>query len=560
MAEREVLREFLYSLGFQVDAGQARKFLTSINSITGAAKLAGQAIASVAVASKAMVASFASQMEKLYYSSQRTKASAGNIQALEFAFSQIGLSAGDAHAALEGMAGAMRMNPGMKGLLDSLVGYDTKGQDTAKSMLDLVRALGKMPHYVGAQYAQMFGMDEKTFLMMVQKEPELRRKMQERAAMNKRAGLDIEAAAAASREYMNTLRQLWETVEVLGQKFSVSLLPYFKQFTDYVRQGMDWLMRLQETSNSMDFGEFGEQLSSIISYIKELDEKFGLVKNTVLVLGTAVKFAFDLIASVAKEALAIFNAVLSVMSGDWAGAKKSLGDMAKFGQQTIDAFKKLIAGEQTPEAAMKLASAWDNKGSGTGPAGSTSVAAPQVAAQAAPSNLPRGMRQNNPGNLRSWGDTATHRGFAAFGSMQEGLSAMAGQLIRYGQRGLTSIEKIISTYAPSSENNTAAYIAAVSKKLGVGASQSLNLQDPATLSRLMGAMIHHEQGYTPFAGTELMAAAQSRLSKPGFGQVAQTNHITVTGVSDPNQAARAVGREINQANANLTRNHAGAVS
>lgn len=112
--------------------------------------------------------------------------------------------------------------------------------------------------------------------------------------------------------------------------------------------------------------------------------------------------------------------------------------------------------------------------------------------------LPRGLRNNNPGNLR-YGEFAQRmgaigkddKGFAVFSDMNAGSNAGMELLRSYMRRGYDTIEEIISRWAPSNENNTAAYIAAVSKSLGVNSRQQLNDQQLAQLSQ---AIFTHENG------------------------------------------------------------------
>lgn len=117
--------------------------------------------------------------------------------------------------------------------------------------------------------------------------------------------------------------------------------------------------------------------------------------------------------------------------------------------------------------------------------------------------LPKGLRNHNPGNLRyvasiPWagqvGDDGT--GYAVFDSDEHGVRALGHQLQTYSGRGLTSVREIISTYAPSNENDTAAYISAVAGELGVDADQPLDVY--AVLPNLVAAIIHHENGLQPF--------------------------------------------------------------
>jgi hypothetical protein len=90
---REILREFLISLGFQIDETGIKKFFVALTGINKLLGTTGTVLASVVVASESMVNRFARHMEGLYYASRRTRASVSNLQALEFGAEQIGVSA-----------------------------------------------------------------------------------------------------------------------------------------------------------------------------------------------------------------------------------------------------------------------------------------------------------------------------------------------------------------------------------------------------------------------------------------------------------------------------------
>ncbi|EEY0850171.1 lytic transglycosylase, partial [Escherichia coli] len=93
----------------------------------------------------------------------------------------------------------------------------------------------------------------------------------------------------------------------------------------------------------------------------------------------------------------------------------------------------------------------------------------------------RGERNNNPGNLNFAGQAGASLErpggrFARFETAFDGLRALARQLMLYAGRGINSVEKIISTWAPASDNNnTTAYIRAVSQRLGVDPRAALNM-------------------------------------------------------------------------------------
>ena len=122
----------------------------------------------------------------------------------------------------------------------------------------------------------------------------------------------------------------------------------------------------------------------------------------------------------------------------------------------------------------------------------------------------RAQRNNNPGNLEFRGqlgavpENGSGR-FAKFGSAAEGVSALVKQLQRYGGRGLDTLNEIVNKYAPSNENDTGAYIAALSKRLGVGADQKLDLNNPDTLTGLVKGISRHEAGNEFLSDKDVMS-------------------------------------------------------
>lgn len=87
-------------------------------------------------------------------------------------------------------------------------------------------------------------------------------------------------------------------------------------------------------------------------------------------------------------------------------------------------------------------------------------------------DLPIGLRNNNPGNLRptgeKWqGQTGVAGGFMKFDTMQNGVRAFIVELHTDMRNGKNTLRKRVGEYAPSSENNTAAYLDSMSKFTGL---------------------------------------------------------------------------------------------
>lgn len=116
--------------------------------------------------------------------------------------------------------------------------------------------------------------------------------------------------------------------------------------------------------------------------------------------------------------------------------------------------------------------------------------------------LPRGIRNNNPGNIvisnNSWqGKIAvaqnTDGHFEQFTELYYGLRALAKLLVNKVNDGQNTIRKILVSYAPSFENDTSGYINYVSTKSGINPDEPLNMNSN-TLAALMRAICEQENG------------------------------------------------------------------
>lgn len=114
----------------------------------------------------------------------------------------------------------------------------------------------------------------------------------------------------------------------------------------------------------------------------------------------------------------------------------------------------------------------------------------------------RGIRNNNPGNIRKsatvWAGQVPaalqkDASFVIFTAPEFGIRAMAKILSSYLARGVDTVESIIHTWAPPSENDTSAYVAAVLKDVGV------KRISRAEFPKLIAAMIKHENGVQPYS-------------------------------------------------------------
>jgi hypothetical protein len=122
---------------------------------------------------------------------------------------------------------------------------------------------------------------------------------------------------------------------------------------------------------------------------------------------------------------------------------------------------------------------------------------------------PRGIRNNNPGNIERGNDKwqgldpkpqPVDPRFAQFKDPSWGIRALAVILINYQDKyGLRTIKDIIGRWAPTNENNTAAYAESVSRATGFGIGETLDMHKYICLRPIVEAIIRHECGAGPLS-------------------------------------------------------------
>lgn len=116
--------------------------------------------------------------------------------------------------------------------------------------------------------------------------------------------------------------------------------------------------------------------------------------------------------------------------------------------------------------------------------------------------IARGLRNNNPGNIRLNGITyegeivpSKDKSFKQFKSMEYGYRAMFVVLHTYARKyGINTIEGMISRYAPASENHTQKYIDAVSEWSGVPGTSHITTTNADVMIPIVAAMSRVENG------------------------------------------------------------------
>ncbi len=124
-------------------------------------------------------------------------------------------------------------------------------------------------------------------------------------------------------------------------------------------------------------------------------------------------------------------------------------------------------------------------------------------------NVPRGIRNNNPGNIEDGSFARSQSGyvgsdgrFARYETPEAGAAAASNLLKSYSSKGINTISGIVNRWAPAADNNnTGAYIAAVSRATGFAPNQPLDMNDPNVSTKVSQAIFAHENGTPGGLGT-----------------------------------------------------------
>jgi hypothetical protein len=650
----ETIKDFLVSLGFDIDEAGASKFDSVLAGTTANAIKMGLAVEGAALTVVAFTAKIASGLDNLYWASQRTGATVQGIQSIGYAVSQVGGSVDAARSSLESLSRFVRNNPGAEGFLNRL-GVQTR--DASGNMRDMAaiftgvgQKLSSMPYYRANQYAQMLGIDENTLMAM-------RRGVGgfsgQYSAMAKAIGFNADEAARSSNKFMTSLREFGAMAGMARDKIGSNLAGGLAGSLDTLRRHiLDNFPRIEQTLTKAIKGILAlgdiigrlffrliEGTSSLITWWQSLDKQtrelislFGALTIALRILNStfwmspiglitalaagiallwedyqtwkeggdslidwgkwkpevdaALKMVRDLKGSV-NELAKVLAKLLNIdpkswsLKWDFSNFIDQMGEFSKMLNMIADLLnaikdgrwadaasigkQMLNQGSENPSAMPMVTDSangtadwikehwgFDPRSVGRTVRGWFGDDEPDQIGQAAK----RGERNNNPGNLNFAGQAGAELErpggrFARFETAFDGLRALSRQLVLYAGRGINSVEKIISTWAPASDNNnTAAYIQAVSQRLGVNPQAALNINDPQTMSALMSSIIHHENGRSIYSKELIGKAAVAGI---GGANVNQQNTYHIYGGGDPRSVGTEVERRQQSANAQVMR-------
>ena len=355
----DTIKDFLVSLGFDIDQAGANKFEAVLKGVTANVLKVGAVVEGAALSIVGFTTQIANGLDKIYWASQRTGASVQGIKALGYAASQTGASAESAMSSLEGLAGFMRSNPGAEGFLNRL-GVQTrdasgKMRDTAAIFTGVGQKLNNMPYYRAKQYAQMLGIDENTLMAM-------RRGMNgftaDYQSMLQKTGFNADKAAVQSNKFMTSMRGLTSLFGILRDKIGSNLAGGLAGSLDSLRRRiLDNFPKIEETLTKVIKGVIWlanaftrmawrviQAAGSVIEWWKKLDDgskKFLMTIGAILIAWRLLNAAF------LKSPIGLITTLILAIGllyddyQTWKEGGKSLIDWSKW-QPEIEQAKKVF--------------------------------------------------------------------------------------------------------------------------------------------------------------------------------------------------------------------------
>ena len=609
MAESsDIIKEFLVALGFKVDQASLNKFDSGLVKATKATVQFATVAAAGATAATVFVDKVATKMEDLYWTSVRVKDGAANIQQFALDLSKAGGTAEGAVSALENMAAYLRTNPAGETFLNNIGVRTRDAAGNMVSTISLVKQLAALPipYWLKVRHAARFGITERDLQAIIRAAPEASNKLNDLYA---RAGISADDAAAKSKEFKNTLRDIgavWDVLAVIGE---TRLLPVVNGFLWVLEKTAGVLIDLDKltggfTSNLIVMAgalwgvntamnaAFGagiiKMLSSIALWIATMTATmFPALSEAVLALGAAIELTP---VGWIITGIALVAAAAALVITHWDKVKEYFTGFVDWLRQKYNAVAKYL-GLPTWEA-----------GSASG----------------APTSPPRAGQgrdfRGEEANLGPWSaygsDPFAGRRNPGPGGAQGGDAALTGKALAFFEKAGWTAEQsagLVANLLAESKLNPNA-VGDHGAAYGIGqwhrdrqeafrAWAGKDIRDSNLDEQL--AFVNHEltQGAEKFAGKMLagannaaqagaiiskyyerpadqagQAAARARTASslvagsrlaPGGGRggikIEQTNNYKITG-NDADAIGRAVKREQGRSNGDLTRNFAGAVA
>lgn len=367
MADEAVLKEFLVQLGYKIDAASQSQFTNSLLFITNQTIQFARSIEGFVDRVVGATSRMANSLEQLYFASQRTGASAEELQTLGQAAAATGSSVAGMQGAIEQFAQYMALNPGAGSILAHL-GIDPN-QDPGEIFNQLGKVFAQMKaegrQYEANLYAQQLHIPYREILSL--ENPDFQRQQNMFRQIYMAAGYtdkSYQALTKSAHEFANQMRYVTSAFEVLKtmlaaslfkslhddlEKFRILLIQNFPRIQAFIEDLARVILRLANGFISLiaamgDAVRWFDQLSTSSQHMVEaFGAAFAILlagKPQVMILAYALLYLLALLQDYQryKEGKAHFI--------DWKAYQPIIDKLAEFGKQ-VDNIVNKLGGWQT---------------------------------------------------------------------------------------------------------------------------------------------------------------------------------------------------------------------
>ncbi|MFJ7312517.1 phage tail tip lysozyme [Pseudomonas sp. NPDC098747] len=356
----DVIKEFMVGLGFKTDEKQLKEFTGGINNATAAVTKLVTAIVGASLTVAAGVSAFASNLEGLYFASQRIGASASSIRASELAAKDLGASADEARGALEGIASFIRTTPGAESYLKGL-GVQTRDingnlRDTGDVLVDLGKAFKGMDYWLAQQYASQVGISDSMLRAIMQDDFGA-----QQAEKEKRLGANgMDQAAKDANQLMKALRDVGFELELISIQVQAELMrefgPELRKFATWLKENApmiaDRVVAIIDVLIEMA-QQAGPYLDKLWTFFVDLDTATDGWSTKIIALLVLLKAlgAVPLVGGIVKLANAFFK-LGGGLGAVAAGAVLLSGDQSEGSKEAQDQMAKAVGGDRAAAEAL----------------------------------------------------------------------------------------------------------------------------------------------------------------------------------------------------------------
>lgn len=311
-----ILREFLVSIGFDVKQAEFRDFQSKMNGVAAQFTELGKIAMATGAALAATITKTASEMERLYFTSERTGGSIKDLLSLKFAGNIFGIE--NIAGAVENLSAALRANPGLAMFFQQLGIKETSSG--TQNLINLVTQLqklgppGTIGYAIASQIAGTFGISENQLVMLEKFLPQIKDFVKQFQAALARSGVNIEKLGKDSFQFMQDVGKLVASTAILAMQFEQDVLPAAEDIVHFLQKCVDFAIELNTETKGWST-ELGAIAATLISIIGSLGVARGAMK-LLGIGGAAVTGGETAAAGAGAAALGTATAVGGLVLGD----------------------------------------------------------------------------------------------------------------------------------------------------------------------------------------------------------------------------------------------------